>query len=68
MTAVERAEAEVLKKMNDKIHDMQIRLDQLKKKSQQIKHTDPSESNEKKKEIVFTYNQEKAIHETLSQM
>jgi len=68
MTAVERAEAEVLKKMNDKIHDMQIRLDQLKKKSQQSKHTDASESNEKKKEIVFTYNQEKAIHETLSQM
>lgn len=68
MTAVERAEAEVLKKMNDKIHDMQIRLDQLKKKSQQIKHTDSSESNEKKKEIVFTYSQEKAIHETLSQM
>lgn len=69
MTAVERAEAEVLKKMNDKIHDMQIRLDQLKKKSiQQIKHTDVSESNEKKKEIVLTCSQEKAIHETLSQM
>lgn len=69
MTAVEREEAEVLKKMGDKIHDMQIRLDQLKKKSiQQIKHTDVSESNEKKKEIVLTFSQEKAIHETLSQM
>lgn len=69
MTAVERAEAEELKKMSIKIHDMQIRLEQLKKKSvQQIKHTDASESNEKRKEIVFTQSQEKAAKDTLSQM
>lgn len=69
MTAVERAEAEELKKMSIKIHDMQIRLEQLKKKSvQQIKHADATESNEKRKEIVFTQNQEKAAKETLSQM
>lgn len=69
MTAVERAEAEELKKMNIKIHGMQIRLEQLRKKSiQQIKHADASESNEKRKEIVFTHSQEKVIQETLSQM
>ncbi|XP_050445936.1 nuclear pore complex protein Nup88 [Cataglyphis hispanica] len=69
MTAVERAEAEELKKMNIKIHGMQIRLEQLKKKSmQQIKHADAFESNEKRKEIVFTHSQEKVIQETLSQM
>ncbi|KAM0731856.1 hypothetical protein ACS0PU_001398 [Formica fusca] len=69
MTAIERAEAEELKKMNIKIHGMQIRLEQLKKKSiQQIKHADASESSEKRKEIVFTHSQEKVIQETLSQM
>lgn len=69
MTSVERAEAEELKKMSIKIHDMQIRLEQLKKKSvQQIKHADVTESNEKRKEIVFTRSQEKATKETLSQM
>lgn len=69
MTAVERAEAEELKKMNIKIHGMKIRLEQLKKKSiQQIKHADAFESSEKRKEIVFTHSQEKVIQETLSQM
>ncbi|KAL6440272.1 hypothetical protein ACFW04_003089 [Cataglyphis niger] len=68
MTAVERAEAEELKKMNIKIHDMQIRLELKKKSIQQIKHADAFESNEKRKEIVFTHSQEKVIQETLSQM
>lgn len=69
LTAVERAEAEELKKMDMKMHSMQIRLEQLKKKSaQQTVHADVTESNEKKKEIVFTRNQEEAIKENLSQM
>lgn len=69
LTAVERAEAEELKKMDMKMHNMQIRLEQLKKKSdQQTVHTDVVESSEKKKEIVFTRNQEEAIKENLGQM
>lgn len=69
MTSVERAEAEELKVMDMKIHDMQIRLEQLKKKSaQQTVHANGTETNEKKKEIVFTCNQEEAIKENLHQM
>jgi hypothetical protein len=69
MTSLERAEAEELKKMDVKIHDMQIRLEQLKKKSaQQTVHANGIESNEKRKEIVFTHNQEEAAKENLSQM
>lgn len=66
---MEQAEAEELKKMDIKIHDMQIRLGQLKKKSiQQGIQLDVTESNEKKKEIVFTRNQEEIIKENLGQM
>ncbi|XP_011873119.1 PREDICTED: nuclear pore complex protein Nup88 [Vollenhovia emeryi] len=69
MTSIERAEAEDLKKMDVKIHDMQIRLEQLKKKSaQQTSHTNGIEANGKKKEIVFTRNQEEATKENLHQM
>lgn len=69
MTSFERAEAEELKKMDIKIHDMQIRLEQLKKKSaQQTVHANGIESNEKRKEIVFTRNQEEAAKENLHQM
>ncbi|XP_018337042.1 PREDICTED: nuclear pore complex protein Nup88 [Trachymyrmex septentrionalis] len=69
MTSIERAEAEELKKMDMKIHDMQIRLEQLKKKSaQQTVHTNGTEFNEKRKEIVFTHNQEKAAKENLCHM
>ncbi|XP_011695209.1 PREDICTED: nuclear pore complex protein Nup88 isoform X1 [Wasmannia auropunctata] len=69
MTSVERAEAEELKKMDVKIHDMKIRLEQLKKKSaQQTAHTNGTEVNGKTKEIVFTHNQEEAVKETLCQM
>lgn len=69
MTAVERAEAEELRKMSMNIRDMQIRLEQLKKKSaQQIVQTDIIESNGTKKEVVFTHNQEEAIRLNLSQM
>lgn len=67
MTAVERAEAEELRKMSMNIRDMQIRLEQLKKKSAQIAQTDVIESNGNK-EIVFTRNQEEAIRLSLSQM
>ncbi|XP_018045895.1 PREDICTED: nuclear pore complex protein Nup88 [Atta colombica] len=69
MTSIERAEAEELKKMDMKIHDMQIRLEQLKKKSaQQTVHTNSTEFNEKRKEIVFTHNQEEAAKENLCHM
>ncbi|KAG5336411.1 NUP88 protein, partial [Acromyrmex charruanus] len=69
MTSIERAEAEELKKMDMKIHDMQIRLEQLKKKSaQQTVHTNGTEFNEKRKEIVFTHNQEEAAKENLCHM
>ncbi|XP_071633018.1 nuclear pore complex protein Nup88 [Temnothorax longispinosus] len=68
MTPIERAEAEELKKMDVKIYDMQIRLEQLKKKSaQQTIHTNGIETNGKKKEIVFTRSQEEATKENLSQ-
>ncbi|XP_077279874.1 nuclear pore complex protein Nup88 [Temnothorax americanus] len=68
MTSIERAEAEELKKMDVKIYDMQIRLEQLKKKSaQQTMHTNGIETNGKKKEIVFTRSQEEATKENLSQ-
>ncbi|XP_014468354.1 PREDICTED: nuclear pore complex protein Nup88 [Dinoponera quadriceps] len=69
LTAVERAEVEELEKMEMKMHSMEIRLEQLKKKSaQQIVSVDANEFNGKKKEIVFTRSQEKAIKENLSQM
>ncbi|XP_018300154.1 nuclear pore complex protein Nup88 isoform X1 [Mycetomoellerius zeteki] len=69
MTSIERAEAEELKKMDMKIHDMQIRLEQLKKKSaQQTVHINGTEVNENRKEIVFTHNQEEAAKENLSHM
>lgn len=69
MTSIERAEAEELTKMDVKIHDMQIRLEQLKKKAaQQTIHTNGTETNGKTKEIVFTRNQEEATKENLSQM
>jgi len=68
MTAVERTEAEELKKIDTKARDMKIRLEQLKKKvAQQIIPVD-TELNEKKKEIVFSGNQEEAIKEYLVQM
>lgn len=68
MTAVERAEAEELKKMDTKIHDMKIRIEQLKKKSsQQIVHAD-GECNGKRKEIVITQSQEETLKENLGQM
>ncbi|XP_018403349.1 PREDICTED: nuclear pore complex protein Nup88 [Cyphomyrmex costatus] len=69
MTSIERAEAEELKKMDTKIHDMQIRLEQLKKKSaQQTVQTNGTEFNEKRKEIVFTHNQEEVAKENLRHM
>lgn len=69
MTSIERAEAEELKIMDVKIHDMQIRLEQLKKKSaQQTVHANGTEIDGKKKEIVFTRNQEEATKENLHQM
>lgn len=69
LTAVERTEAEELKKMHTKAHDMEIRLEQLKKKAaQQATSINSTELNEKKKEIVFSGNQEEAIKENLVQM
>ncbi|XP_067208028.1 nuclear pore complex protein Nup88 [Linepithema humile] len=68
MTAVERTEAEDLKKIHTKLHDMEIRLEQLKKKAaQQATSTNNTELNEKK-EIVFSGNQEVAVKENLAQM
>ncbi|RLU18310.1 hypothetical protein DMN91_008667 [Ooceraea biroi] len=68
MTAVERAEAEELKKMDMKIHDMKIRLEQLKKKSTQQTVQQNGECNGKRKEIVITASQEETIKENLGQM
>lgn len=70
MTSVERAEAEELKKMEVKILDMQIRLEQLKKKfaQQTTMHANGIEINGKRKEIVFTRSQEEATKENLCQM
>lgn len=68
MTSIERAEAEELKKMDVKIIDMRIRLEQLKKKSEQTVHANGIESSVKRKEIVFTRNQEEAAKENLCQM
>lgn len=68
MTPIERAEAEELRKMEMKIEAMKIRLLDLKKKSEQIGHTENNESNEDKKEIVFKDDQEKIIKNTLGQM
>lgn len=69
MTSIERAEAKELEKMEMKIRDMEIRLEQLKKKSaQQAVQTNGTEFNGKRKEIVFTRNQEEATKENLRQM
>lgn len=68
MTPIERAEAEELRKMEMKIEVMKIRLLDLKKKSEQIGHTENNESIEDKKEIVFKDDQEKIIKNTLGQM
>ncbi|KAG7196705.1 hypothetical protein KM043_016035 [Ampulex compressa] len=69
MTAVERAETEELKKIDGKIHDMRVRLEQVKEKStHQANHVGNIETNEKKKEIVFSNNQEETLKENLGQM
>lgn len=69
MTGAERAEAEELEKINMKMSDMKVRIEQLKKKSaKQSTHLDTTEHNGKKNEIVFKSNQEEAIRENLEQM
>jgi len=67
MTSIERAEAKELKKIEMEIRDMDIRLEQLKKKSAQQTVTN-TEFNGKKKEIVFTRNQEEVTKDNLCHM
>ncbi|KAK2580825.1 hypothetical protein KPH14_005907 [Odynerus spinipes] len=69
MSAMERAEAEELRKMEDKIQDLRVRMEQLKKKAaQQTTSMENTDIIEKQKEIVFSSNQEGAIKENLGQM
>ncbi|XP_047367265.1 nuclear pore complex protein Nup88 [Vespa velutina] len=69
MSAVEREEAEELRRMKDKIQDLRVRLEQLKKRaSQQTIFMENTEIVEKQTEIVFSKNQEDAVKENLSQM
>ncbi|XP_015177181.1 PREDICTED: nuclear pore complex protein Nup88 isoform X2 [Polistes dominula] len=69
MSPSERAEAEELKRMNDKIQDLRVRLKQLKKKAnQQSVLMENTEIIEKQKEIIFSKNQVEAIRENLSKM
>lgn len=69
MSAVEREEAEELRRMKDKIQDLKVRLEQLKKRAaQQTTFMENTEIVEKQKEIVFSKNQEEAIKENLTQM
>lgn len=69
MTPMERAEAEELRKMEVKIEEMKIRLLELKKKStQQAKHAESNEYNDRRKEIVFRGDQENTIKNNLGHM
>ena len=66
MTPMERAEAEELRKMEVKIEELKIRLLELKKKStQQAKHAENNEYNDRRKEIVFRGDQENTIKNNL---
>ncbi|XP_076645956.1 nuclear pore complex protein Nup88 [Halictus rubicundus] len=69
ITPIERAEAEELRKIEMKIEEMKIRLLELRKKSeQQSQHIENSDSNERRKEIVFKRDQERTIKNTLNNM
>ncbi|XP_026668157.1 nuclear pore complex protein Nup88-like [Ceratina calcarata] len=69
MTPLERAEAEELRKMEEKVKEMDVKLSELKKKTdQQSGQIETNESIEKKKEIVLNKDQEKIIKNSLGQM
>ncbi|KAI4497312.1 hypothetical protein M0802_007559, partial [Mischocyttarus mexicanus] len=69
MSPTERAEAEELRRMNDKIQDLSIRLKQLKKRvNQQSMIMENSEIIGKQKEILFSKTQVEVIRENLAKM
>lgn len=69
MTPVERAEAEEMRLMDDKVKELAVRLEQLKKKAdKQNLHADDRQRNGEKKEIVFKQKQVETIKTNLSQM
>ncbi|XP_033329725.1 nuclear pore complex protein Nup88 [Megalopta genalis] len=69
ITPIERAEAVELRDMEIEVEKMKIKLLELRKKSeQQSQHIETSDSNEKRKEIVFKGDQERTIKNTLNNM
>lgn len=69
MSATEKAEADELKKMNSRVKDLSIRLEQLKtKKERQSSHLKEYDNIEKKKEIVLSKTQEESIKTCMGQM
>lgn len=70
MTPIERAEADELKKMDNKISEMKMKLQELKKKSElQTEYIEKGGSTEKKKEMVhLKSDQEKTIQNNLAHM
>ncbi|XP_012288846.1 nuclear pore complex protein Nup88 isoform X2 [Orussus abietinus] len=69
MTVSERADAAELKKMDQKVKELVVRLEQLKRKAtQQAKRLENYETLEKKKEIVLSETQDNAVKSHLSQM
>ena len=69
MTPLERAEAEEMRLMDDKVKELAVRLEQLKKKAdKQTLHADVRQKNGEKKEIVLKQKQVETIKTNLLQM
>lgn len=69
MNPAERAEGEEIKKMSDKVKELHVRLEQLKKKKDANQALlNDSEKNSGKTEIIFKQSQLGAISSNLTQM
>lgn len=65
----ERAEGEEIKKMSEKVKELSVRLEQLKKKkSNNLELVNDAKKNHEKTEIVFKQSQIDAIRNSLSEM
>ena len=69
MTPGERAEAEELRLMDDKVREFAVRLEQLKKKAaKQDLHVESGDRNGQNTEVVFKQKQVETIKTNLTQM
>lgn len=70
LSPVERAEAEEMKSIEDKVKEFAVRLEQLKKKAnkQSLSVVESRSTNGEKREIVFKEKQVQTIKSNLHQM